>query len=362
MSKCDSQRTFTELYSVRPAVIAEAPGRVNLIGEHTDYNGGMVLPAALPLGLQVALAPRAGDDALYIASEQHAGVTVRAADDSPTGHWSDHIVGALRAAREVGFVSEGLQVRVTSRLPQGSGLSSSAALIVATLRAARELTGAEGSAMNDLALAQLARQVENDYLGIPCGIMDQMAVALGEVGMAMLLNTDTLDYELLPLPQNVSVCVVHSGITRRLGDGRYGARKRECDRARYAFGAKSLCALDPREVESRHGIDELSRRRARHCATEHRRVIAAGHALRRADMDALGELMRYSHLSMRDDFEMSLPMIDALVEDAQALGAIGARLTGGGFGGCIVALLARGQRDRWYAQLLEKHPQAFAVI
>ncbi|MEO0422030.1 MAG: galactokinase [Pseudomonadota bacterium] len=360
MSARDVEQGFVELFETPSVVIGQAPGRVNLIGEHTDYNGGMVLPAALPLSLQVALAPRS-DDALYIASEQHAGITVRAFGEAPTGHWSDHLIGALQAAREAGLVSGGLHVRVTSSLPQGSGLSSSAALIVATLRAARQLAG-KPTAMSDLALAQLARKVENDYLAIPCGIMDQMAVALGEVGKAMLLDTDTLDYELLPLPQEVAVCVVHSGVTRRLGDGRYGERKRECDRAGLEFGTASLCALDPREVEAARGINAISRRRARHCATEHRRVIAAGHALRRADMDALGELMRYSHLSMRDDFEMSLPIIDALVEDAEALGAIGARLTGGGFGGCIVALLPRVERDRWYSQLLERHPQAYAVI
>ncbi|MEO0972174.1 MAG: galactokinase [Pseudomonadota bacterium] len=356
-----AEQAFATRFGGAPAVIGEAPGRVNLIGEHTDYNGGKVLPTALPLRLTVALAPR-DDDALHIGSEQQAGVSRREMSDAPLGHWSDHLVGALVAARRAGFIDRGVNLSVTSQIPQGGGLSSSAALIVATLRAARALGGGDESTASDLQLAQLARQVENDYLGVPCGIMDQMAVALGAVGEAMLLDTTTLDYQRLSIPAEVAVCIVHSGVARRLSDGRYGERKRECDAAQVEFGGRELCALDPTEVENARGVSDVSRRRARHCASEHRRVIAAGQALARTDLGAFGELMRHSHRSMRDDFEMSLPVIDALVDDANALGAIGARLTGGGFGGCVVALVERAHQHHWYTQLLDRHPQAYAVL
>ncbi len=332
---------------------ARSPGRVNLIGEHTDYNGGWVLPAALSVGLEATLSPRS-DDSILIDADPF-GSDRRTIEDDARDHWSDPIVGALREARSLGLIDGGADVAITSTIPAGAGLSSSAALIVTILKAARQLAGSD---LSDTEIAVAARRVETDYIGVPVGIMDQMAVAIARPGEAIALDTRSLEYRLVALPAGYSVEVIHSGVTRKLSDGRYKVRKEECDAAREAFGQEDICLLDPASIEAASGIDDVVRRRARHCATEHRRVLAALDALEKGDIAALGALMNASHLSMRDDFEMSVPPIDALVEDAAELGALGARLTGGGFGGCIVAIVQEDRRDSWLEALLKRHPGA----
>lgn len=333
---------------------ATVPGRVNLIGEHTDYNGGMVLPAALSVSLTVELRPRE-DRKVIGTAEGFTGSAKRTLDDPATDHWSDPAVGALREAVKLGLLPGGAELSIRSTIPAGSGLSSSAALIVAILKAARASAGSE---ISDIAIALAARRVENEYLGVPCGIMDQVAVAVPQPGQAIALDTATLDYALVPLPTSHAMVVIHSGHSRKLSDGRYKERKEECDAARIAFGRDDICLLEPAEIEAMAAVDETVRKRARHCATEHRRVLAAREALANDDIAALGTLMNASHASMRDDFEVSIPPIDSLVADAVELGAAGARLTGGGFGGCIVACVATERRDVWLAALLDRHPAA----
>ncbi len=330
---------------------ARAPGRVNLIGEHTDYNGGMVLPAALSIGLEVTLAPR-NDSAVAVSSNAFHDPAIRDLDDDAVGEWADPVVGALREANALGLLSGGATLDVQSTIPAGSGLSSSAALIVAILKAARK--GA-GTGPDDSELAVAARRVENLYMGVPCGIMDQMAVALAAPGTAMALDTKTLSYDLIALPQVFEIVVVHSGLTRKLTDGRYAARKEECDAAKRHFATEDLCLLDSSEVEAAD-LDDIPKRRALHCVSEHQRVRYAVAALSAGDMQSFGALMNESHASMRDLFEISLPEIDALVESAVELGALGARLTGGGFGGCIVACIKKGAREEWLEKLSERHP------
>ncbi len=333
-----------------------APGRVNLIGEHIDYNGGMVLPAALSIGLEVELDLRDDMTATFRA-DHYNDVAERATDEAASGHWSDPALGALHQARKLGLIEAGADIAIRSTIPEGSGLSSSAALIVAILKAARQVAGNKTGALSDTDIAVEARKVENDFMGVPCGIMDQMAVALAPPGSAMALDTQSLEFELVALPEAHDVMVVHSGLTRKLTDGRYGARKGECDAAKAHFGTDDLCHLDPAMIAASSLADPV-RKRALHCASEHRRVLTAIEALKSGEMGALGAVMNESHVSMRDDFEMSLPEIDALVCDARELGALGARLTGGGFGGCIVALVDRSQRAIWLEELLAKHPQA----
>jgi galactokinase len=270
-------------------------------------------------------------------------------------HWSDPIVGAFQQARELGLLSGGADVTIASTIPAGAGLSSSAALIVAILKAARSIAGAR---LSDTEIAVAARKVETDYIGVPVGIMDQMAVAIAQPGEAIALNTASLEYELVTLPKGWSFEVIHSGVTRKLSDGRYKQRKEECDAARIAFGRSDICLLDPAILEAATGVEAAVMRRARHCVTEHRRVLSAVEAIAGGDTATLGALMTASHMSMRDDFEMSVPPIDALVDDAVECGAIGARLTGGGFGGCIVACVAESAREQWLEQLLSRHPEA----
>ena len=330
-----------------------APGRVNLIGEHTDYNGGMVLPAALSVGLKVALAPRS-DSIVAVSSNGYDAPAVRDLADDAVGEWSDPCVGAIREANSLGLLSGGATLDVHSTIPEGSGLSSSAALIVAVLKAAR---AAAGSGPGDVELAVAARRVENHYMGVPCGIMDQMAVALATPGTAMALDTKTLDFNLAELPAGFEMVVVHSGLTRKLTDGRYAERKIECDLAKRYFGTEDLCLLERDAVESAD-LDDVPKRRALHCVTEHERVKLALEAMRANDMTTFGALMNASHVSMRDLFEMSLPEIDALVDSAVEFGALGARLTGGGFGGCIVACVGSSDREQWLKQLLDRHSGA----
>lgn len=333
--------------------LASASGRVNLIGEHTDYNGGYVLPAALSVGIEVGLTPRE-DSAIVVTSNTYDAPAKRDLADEAAGEWSDPCVGAVREAVALGLLSDGAAIDLRSSIPEGAGLSSSAALIVAVLKAAR---AAAGHGPNDVDLAVAARRVENNYMGVPCGIMDQMAVAIATPGTAMALNTKTLDWDIVPLPEGCEMVVIHSGVTRKLTDGRYAARKVECDAAKDHFGTVDLCLLNRDRVE-RADLNEIPKRRALHCVTEHQRTMAATEALRSGDIAALGELMNASHASMRDLFEMSLPQIDELVASAVELGAVGARLTGGGFGGCIVACIETGKREAWLSTLLQRHPNA----
>ncbi len=344
---------MSDLANTAASAKAQAPGRVNLIGEHIDYNGGMVLPAALSIGLEVKLTPR-DDDRVLVSADHYDEQAERDLGETASGHWSDTALGASRKARELGLIACGADVTIRSTVPEGSGLSSSAALIVAILKAARKL--GEG-AHSDTELAVAARAVENDFMGVPCGIMDQMAVALATPGTAMALDTKALNYELFDLPISHALVVVHSGLTRKLTDGRYGERKEECDAAKAHFGTDDLCMLDPASI-SASPLPPAIRKRTMHCVTEHARVLTAIAALKSHDIAALAAAMNESHVSMRDDFEMSLPAIDALVSDACKLGAEGARLTGGGFGGCIVALVAKDAQDTWLEQLLSRHPRA----
>ncbi|TRD12065.1 galactokinase [Erythrobacter insulae] len=334
-----------------------APGRVNLIGEHTDYNGGMVLPAALSVGLEVTLAPRS-DSAVAVTSNNYDAPAIRDLADDAVGDWADTCVGALREANALGLLDGGATLDVVSTIPEGSGLSSSAALIVAILKAARFANaGANAAPLTDIEIAIAARRVENQYMGVPCGIMDQMAVALATPGTAMALDTRALQYDLVALPDTHELIVVHSGLTRKLTDGRYGARKAECDAAKRYFGTEDLCLIDWEEAQNAD-LSEAPKKRTLHCISENLRVHTAISALQNRDIPALGQAMNESHVSMRDLFEMSLPPIDALVASATDLGAVGARLTGGGFGGCIVACIAKSERDTWLAKLLDRHPEA----
>ena len=289
------------------------------------------------------------------ASDLSDEVATRTLGEPARGDWSDMALGSLAEAARLGLWQGGADIAVASTIPAGAGLSSSAALAVAVLKAARASGRGE---VDDTALALAARRVENDYIGVPCGIMDQMAVAHLQAGQAMALDTGSLGFAIAPLFADHVFAVVHSGVTRSLSDGRYATRREEVEAAARSLDTDALCLVDPDRIEASPVLDETQRRRARHCATEHRRVLAAAQALEAEDAMRFGALMRESHASMRDDFEMSVPAIDALVADAQPLGALGARLTGGGFGGCIVALVEAERLAAWRGELLARHPAA----
>lgn len=350
-------QNFKTLFDTSPDITGFTPGRVNLIGEHIDYNGGRVLPTALDLGVTVALSPRS-DGQIQIGSDKFEDVAKRTLSESAADHWSDYITGALQLAHVEGFGPNGANIAVTTNLPFGAGISSSAAVTVCTLRAIRDLSKAD---LSDTQIAVLARRVENDYIGMPCGIMDQMAVAIASPGQALSLDTESLAYDLIDLPKTHHMAVIHSGVFRQLNEGRYKIRKEECDEVKAAAGRDDICCLSDAELAALEHLPDYIFRRARHCVSEHRRTVAAAKALDHHQIDAFGALMNESHISMRDDFEMSVPAVDALVADAQSFGAVGARLTGGGFGGCIVACVENGQLDVWRDKLLAAHPNAFWV-
>ena len=330
------------------------PGRVNIIGEHIDYNGGRVLPTALPLGVTVSALPR-GDGRIRVESEQFEDAALRDLGSRATGHWSDYAVGSVVLANRAGLYAGGVDLALSSTLPFGSGISSSAAVCVGVLKALRKLSGAE---MDDTSIAVLARRVENDFIGMPCGIMDQMGVSIARPGQALSLDTDSLDYDLIKLPGSHRICVVHSGVTRQLNEGRYKERKEECDAVKAHAGRDDICRMSDAELAALQDLPEPLYRRARHCVSEHRRTVEAADALRAGDFGTLGRLMVESHASMRDDFEITVPAIDALMETAVALGADGARMTGGGFGGCIVAAMEADHVESWTEQLIGAHPEA----
>ena len=348
---------FLQQFGRAPLSQIFVPGRVNLIGEHIDYNGGQVLPHALRRGVTLALAPRT-DQQVVVWSERFVGVSTSALGGAPSDIWARYAFFSVQLAVDEGWTATGANIAIMSDLSDGAGLSSSAALCVATLKAIRDACGVT---VTDVEIAKLARRVENDYIGVPCGIMDQMAVSVAASGEALLLDTATLDYEAIPLPEDKAFVALHSGVHRELADGRYKARKEECDIAKEYFGTDNLCQLTLAKLETAENLPLMVKRRVRHCITEHQRTVTAAGALRSGDMGRFGELMVQSHHSMRDDFEISVPAIDQLVETSLASGALGARLTGGGFGGCIVAAVERSKVEVWLRSVLTQHPGAFLV-
>jgi galactokinase len=328
-------RAYAARFGAEPEVTVFAPGRVNLLGEHTDYNGGLVLPMPLSLGVAVAAGRGGVAGRLLVASDSFESEETRALGERATGAWSDYVLGSVAAAMPPG-ADAGLRMLLASDLPVGAGLSSSAAVEVATLRAMHGLAGREEDPVET---ARAARGVENDFVGMPCGIMDQFAVSVGTPGRALLLDTRRLAHREVGLPEDHRVVVVHSGVSHRLTDDGYATRVAECEAACAALGVEVLSDLGPEDLDRIARLAPPLDRRARHVVTENRRVRDAVAALEVGDAAGFGGLMVESHASQRDDYAVSVPEVDALVAAALDLGATGARLTGGGFGGSIVALV-----------------------
>ncbi len=346
------EERYAAIFAAVPSASAVAHGRVNLIGEHIDYNGGMVLPTTIANATHVAVGP--SDDGGHAIYSAQYGEAVRRDLDIPfNGHWSDYIAGALAKGEQNGLIETPMRVVVDSNVPGGAGLSSSASVTVAVLKA---LTEHAGQHVADVDIARWAQQVEHEFIGVPCGIMDQMAVAIASEKQALALETDTLAHTLITLPDDHHFAVLHSGITRRLDEGRYAERRQECEAAAAALGADWLCQLNEAQVAAIVRLPEVQRKRARHAHSEHRRVLAAIGALCVGDMAAFGVQMDASHASMRDDFEITTPEIDAIAGGAREHGAIGARMTGGGFGGCIVACVPADSLEEWKAAMARDFP------
>lgn len=345
--------SFRRIFAADPETCAEAPGRVNLLGEHTDYNEGYVLPTVLPYATRVH-ATRA--DGVVEAYAEIAGeVRRREPGCLRDGTWLDYVAGCVWALGREGFEVPGLRIHIGRGVPVGAGLASSAALEVAALRALRALYGL---AVDDLRLALIAHRAEVEYVGVRCGVMDQMVASLGRPGNALFLDTRSLRGELVPIPAGYRFVVVGSGVSRRLAEAGYNQRRAECEEAAAHLGVRALRDVSTGDLSRVDRLPSPLDRRARHVVTENVRVVAGVEALRAADPLAFGRLMLESHRSLRDDYQVSTPELDLLVDLAMRHGALGARLTGAGFGGCIVALVAADEVPTLEEGILVGYPAA----
>jgi galactokinase len=349
---------FARRFGRDPAVTADAPGRVNVIGEHTDYNGGYVLPSAIPQRTCVALTRR-DDDRVRVASEDRSIasaerlVEYRLGDERRAGRWSDYVQGCTRMLGEAGHRIGGFDAAITSTVPVGGGLSSSAALEVSVLRALRAGFALD---LDDVALALIAHRAEHDFVGARVGIMDQMAASLADAATALFLDTRSLHWERVPLPPAMELAVIDSGIAHQHASGGYNTRREECERAAALLEVGSLRELGDDALARAATLPPPLDRRVRHVVTENARVLAAVDALRSGDVERLGVLLDASHASLRDDYEVSVPDVDRLVALAQAdRDVFGARMTGGGFGGAIAAAARRGRAAAAAARIVAQY-------
>jgi galactokinase len=336
---------FHELFGREPTVHTEAPGRVNLIGEHTDYNGGFVLPTPIPQRTRAELAPR--NDRIVRAYSANIGGEVGSftlGEETPGAGWLAYVQGATTILREEGHAVGGFDVLVQSEVPLGSGLSSSASLSVSLFRALRF---AFGLSLDDRTIAVLAQRVENQFVGAQVGIMDPMACSIAQPGEALFLDARSLATERIPLPANVEWVVINSGVAHDHSAGDYNIRRAECEKSCGLLGVRQLRDLDVADLPRVASLPSPLDRRARHVITENARVLDAVKAIKAGDLVNLGRLFCESHASQRDDYQVSVPAIDLLVElalkDAEVYGA---RLTGGGFGGSIVVSTRTGKGRR----------------
>lgn len=335
------------------AATESAPGRINLLGEHTDYNEGFVLPTTIPQRTRVELSPRRDDLVEVQSAEVEPGQTRswRLGDEKPAKRWTDYVQGVTWSLAQEGLRIGGFDAFITSEVPVGAGLSSSAALEVSLLRALRV---AFSLPLDDRVLATIAHRAETEFVGVPVGTMDPIACTLGRDGSALFIDTRTLLSEQVAIPVEAELVVIDSGVTPdRVGE--YRTRRRECEEAARRMGARSLREVDDPERPEVKDLPEPLRRRARHVISENARVLRAVDALREGDLAELGRLFAASHASMRDDLEVSTPEVDRLVELLAAEPEVyGARLAGAGFGGPVVALARRGEGDEAARRVVER--------
>jgi galactokinase len=331
--------SFQDVFGTAPDGSWRAPGRVNLIGEHTDYNDGLVLPIALPNRVVVTASAR-DDNRIAVASSGRKGITEFAIDEltpASVGDWAAYPAGAAWILRESGYAIGGANLLVDSDLPSGAGLSSSAALLCATSVA---LLGLRGSDVDPAEVARLAQRAENQYVGAPVGLMDQMASMCCTEGHALYfdiraMSTDQIPFN--PAADDLALLVVDVKAPHRHVDGEYAARRKSCEQAAAELGVPALRSIEYDALARLN--DDVVRRRVRHVVTEIRRVEEAVALMRAGRLREVGPLFTASHASLRDDFEITVPELDVAVDTALEASAIGARMTGGGFGGCVLALI-----------------------
>lgn len=352
--------TFQQLYAAQPEGLSSAPGRVNLIGEFTDYNLGYVFPAALNFRTQVLFRART-DQQMVVHSQNYPGESDRFSLQAPMtpgpSQWGNYIRAMVYVLQQAGFTLTGADLLIDSDVPQGAGLSSSAALEVAIGGAFNQLSGL---ALTPAQIALFGQQAENQFMNCQCGIMDQMISAQATAGHALLLDCETLATRAVPIPPELALVIVNSNYPRKLVDSEYNGRRQDCEQAAAIMGVSTLrdASMDLLQ-QHKNAMTAQQYKRAHHVISENARVLATVDALQQSDMTQLRLLMQASHQSLRDDFEVTVPATDGLVEICQnALGSKGAvRMTGGGFGGAIICLCAQ-QDVVFVEQAVAEHYQA----
>ena len=367
----DLRKRFRDRYG-SDSRIFRAPGRVNLIGEHTDYNDGFVMPAAIDFATWIAIAPRP-DRKLILYSTNFSETAELDLDNSaavPRKSWSDYVHGVAIMLEKAGHHLRGANLLIQGEVPIGSGLSSSAAIEVATAIA---LLGNSGLTMPQVELAKLCRRAENEFVGVRCGIMDQFISACARESQALILDCRSLDFRLLPLPADVSLVICNTMVKHSLGSSEYNTRRAQCEEgvrilSRSLPGIRALRDVTLDQLEQhRAELPELVYRRCRHVITENARVQQAAEALTSSDLPAFGRLMAASHASLRNDYEVSCPELDLMVDLAtKQQGVYGVRMTGGGFGGCTINMVQTAAVSAFrhsvadaYEQSTDLSPQVF---
>lgn len=357
--KASAVDVFKTEFGCGPAHLVSAPGRVNLIGEHTDYNGGYVLPVAIDFATYIAAEPRDDKTIEAIAVDQDKA-RVRFDLNNPIEYdnakpWSNYLRGVITEMQKAGYALNGANLVISGNIPQGAGLSSSAAFEIASLLALSKLFGETISGEQAALMGQAA---ENKFVGCNCGIMDQLVSALGRASKAMLLDCHTLERQYFSIPEDLSILIVNSNVQRGLVDSEYNIRRTQCEAAAKYFGFESLRDLSIDElIASKNNMEPILYKRAHHILSENHRTLSMANALREGDKESINQLMMASHISMRDDFEITVPPIDFLVEliQGQIQGRGGARMTGGGFGGCVVALINNNDIERVTDAILRQY-------
>jgi galactokinase len=332
---------FSSHFNAKPTFIVRAPGRVNLIGEHTDYNDGFVLPMAIDRAIWLALRPRSDDKIRIISLDLKTESAFELHSLTRGDGWIEYAKGVANELRKAGYQLNGFEAIMTGDVPRGAGLSSSAAVELAIARAFAAVSNFEWNAPK---MARIAQKAENEWVGVNCGIMDQMASAACREGHALFLDCRSLEIQHAPLPKGVSVVILDTSTRRGLVESAYNERRSQCEEAARWFKVKALRDVSIDEfnakIKSELGLSDVAMKRARHIITENARVLEAIEVMRNGNVKRLGELFNASHASLRDDFEVTNDALNIMVTCAQEQdGCYGARMTGAGFGGCAVALV-----------------------
>ncbi len=357
-----AQAAFLAAFGSTPSLAVQAPGRVNLIGEHTDYNDGFVLPCAIDYRTVICGSPR-HDGQVRVVAADYGGERDEFALDAPIGPchdrlWANYVRGVVLYLREAGHAIGGADLAISGNVPQGAGLSSSASLEVAT---GQFFSARSGLAIAPTELALIGQRAENRFVGCNCGIMDQLISAQGKAGHALLIDCRSLATQSVAMPEGIAVVIINSNVQRGLVGSEYNTRRLQCEAAARFFGVKALRDVDGATYTAKAGgLDPLIARRARHIISDSQRALDLAAALPGGDMPRIGQLMADSHASMRDDFAITCPQVDALVDIVKEVigDQGGVRMTGGGFGGCVVSLVPHELVDPVRAAVSERYPAA----